>query len=40
LQLKNDHDDFETAAIQLCELIAQRDKRIGKKTRKAAELTL
>jgi hypothetical protein len=39
LQLKEDHDDFETGAIRLCELISQRDKRIGKETRKAAELT-
>jgi hypothetical protein len=39
LQLKDDHDDFETAAIKICELISHRDKRIGKETRKAAELT-
>ncbi len=39
LQLKDDHDDFETAAIRICELICQRDKRIGKETAKAAELT-
>ena len=39
LQLKDDHDDFETAAIRICGLISHRDKRIGKETRKAAELT-
>ena len=39
LQLKDNHDDFETAAIRICELISERDKRIGKETRKAAELT-
>jgi hypothetical protein len=39
LLLSDGRDDFETAAIQLCELISQRDKRIGKPTAKAAELT-
>jgi protein-tyrosine phosphatase len=39
LLLSDDHDDFETAAIQLCDLVARRDKRIGKATKKAAELT-
>lgn len=39
LQLKDDHDDFEEAAIALCELISRRDKRIGKPTTKAAQLT-
>ncbi|MEO5685377.1 MAG: hypothetical protein ABIQ88_22205 [Chitinophagaceae bacterium] len=39
LQLKDDHDDFETTAIRICELISHRDKRIGKETPKAAELT-
>ncbi len=39
LQLKDDHDDFETAAIRICDLISHRDKRIGKETPKAAELT-
>ncbi|GAB2974862.1 hypothetical protein GCM10027049_06610 [Mucilaginibacter puniceus] len=39
LQLKDGHDDFESAAIQICELITKRDKRIGKATPKAAELT-
>ena len=39
LLLSDDHDDFETAAIRLCELVSQRDKRIGKVTAKAIELT-
>jgi len=39
LLLQDGHDDFEDAAIAICELIAQRDKRIGKATVKAAELT-
>ena len=39
LLLSDDHDDFETAAIQLCELVSHRDKRIGKETAKAIELT-
>ncbi|HEY0245411.1 MAG TPA: hypothetical protein VGC01_07620 [Mucilaginibacter sp.] len=39
LQLKDDHDDFEEAAIRICELISHRDKRIGKATLKAAQLT-
>ncbi|MFT3933973.1 MAG: hypothetical protein QM726_10190 [Chitinophagaceae bacterium] len=39
LHLKDDHDDFETAAIRICELIASRDKRIGRETPKAAALT-
>ncbi|CAN5203016.1 hypothetical protein BH09BAC6_BH09BAC6_34130 [soil metagenome] len=39
LQLKDGHDDFEEAAISICELISQRDKRIGKSTPKAIELT-
>jgi hypothetical protein len=36
--IKDDHDDFETAAIQVCELIAHGDKRIGKETKARAEL--
>lgn len=36
--LKYDHDDFESAAIQVCELISHGDKRIGKETKKGAEL--
>ena len=39
LQLKDDHDDFETAAIHICNLITKRDKRIGKETPKAIEIT-
>jgi hypothetical protein len=39
LQLKDDHDDFEEAAIRICDLILHRDKRIGKATPKAAQLT-
>lgn len=39
LQLRDGHDDFEEAAIQICELISQRDKRIGKATKKAAQFT-
>lgn len=39
LQLKDDHEDFEEAAIALCECVARRDKRIGKPTAKAALLT-
>jgi hypothetical protein len=38
LLLSDEHEDFETAAIQLCELISRRDNRIGKATTKAAEL--
>jgi hypothetical protein len=38
LLLSGDHEDFETAAIRICELISHRDKRIGKATRKAIEL--
>lgn len=39
LQLKDDHEDFEEASIALCELVSRRDKRIGKATPKAAQLT-
>ncbi|TSJ38887.1 hypothetical protein FO440_20520 [Mucilaginibacter corticis] len=39
LQLKDGHEDFEEAAIALCELVTRRDKRIGKETKKAALLT-
>jgi len=38
LLLSPDHDDFETAAMQICDLISHRDKRIGKATKKAAQL--
>jgi len=39
LQLPDGHDDFEEAAIALCELISRRDKRIGKTTPKAIQFT-
>ena len=39
LQLKDDHEDFEEAAIAICELVSRHDKRIGKATAKAAQLT-
>ncbi len=39
LQLKDDHEDFEEAAIALCELVSHRDKRIGKTTPKAIQFT-
>ncbi|MGY3212830.1 hypothetical protein [Mucilaginibacter sp. HD30] len=32
LLLSDNHDDFESAAIQLCELVSRKDKRIGKVT--------
>lgn len=32
LQLSNDDDDFENAAIRLCELVSRKDERIGKLT--------
>lgn len=35
LLLSDVHDDFESAAIQLCELVSQKDKRIGKITPKS-----
>ncbi|MES2332532.1 MAG: hypothetical protein V4539_23195 [Bacteroidota bacterium] len=35
LLLKEDHDDFETAAGTVCELILNRDKRIGRVTKKS-----
>jgi len=33
--IREDHDDFETAAIKVCELISHGDPRIGKLTEKA-----
>lgn len=39
LQLKDGQEDFEEAAVALCELIARRDPRIGKPTAKAVQLT-
>jgi len=39
LLLNDEHEDFEEAAIVLCGLVSGRDKRIGKPTAKAAQLT-
>ena len=33
--IREDHDDFEAAAIKVCELISHGDPRIGKLTEKA-----
>lgn len=38
LLLSDNHDDFEKAATQLCELVSQKDKRIGKVTTKSAAI--
>jgi hypothetical protein len=38
LLLSDSHDDFEISAIQLCELVSRRDKRIGKVTPKSAAM--
>jgi hypothetical protein len=38
LLLSDTHDDFEEAAINICELISHRDKRIGKTTPKSLSL--
>ena len=38
LLLSDSHDDFESAAIQLCELISRKDQRIGKVTPKSIAL--
>jgi hypothetical protein len=38
LLLSDSHDDFETAAIQLCELVSRKDKRVGKVTPKSAAM--
>jgi hypothetical protein len=35
LLLSEDHDDFESAAGAVCELISNRDKRIGRVTKKS-----
>ena len=35
LFLPEDHDDFESAAGAVCELISDRDKRIGRVTKKS-----
>ncbi|MDN3551237.1 hypothetical protein [Mucilaginibacter aquaedulcis] len=39
LQLKDGHEDFEAAAIALCELVTRRDPRVGKPTAKAVLFT-
>ena len=39
LLLPADQEDFEEAAIAICELVSRRDKRIGKTTPKAVQLT-
>ncbi|QHS56463.1 hypothetical protein GWR56_13280 [Mucilaginibacter sp. 14171R-50] len=39
LLLQAGHEDFEEAAIAVCELVSNRDKRIGKTTPKAVQLT-
>jgi hypothetical protein len=36
--LKHDHDEFEEAAIKICELISRGDKRIGRETKAGATL--
>jgi len=38
LLLNDKHEDFESAAIQLCELVTHKDKRIGKVTPASAAL--
>ncbi len=38
LLLSDKHDDFESIAIQLCELVSQKDPRIGKVTPASAAL--
>jgi hypothetical protein len=38
LLLSEGHDDFETAAITISELITKRDPRIGRTTPKSAQL--
>ncbi len=35
LLLNDQHDDFESAAIAICELIAKKDMRIGRSTPKS-----
>jgi hypothetical protein len=32
LLLSDSHDNFESAAILLCELVSRKDKRVGKVT--------
>ncbi|AYL96706.1 hypothetical protein HYN43_015980 [Mucilaginibacter celer] len=38
LLLSDSHDEFENAAIQLCQLVVNRDERIGKVTPLSAAL--
>ena len=38
LLLSDEHEDFESSAIQLCGLVACKDQRIGKVTPKSTEL--
>lgn len=38
LLLSERHDDFETAAVQICSLVAAKDERIGKVTPGSAAL--
>lgn len=38
LLLSGDHEDFESAASQLCELVSAKDPRIGKVTPKSTAL--
>jgi len=40
LLLNDSHDDFESAAITLCELVLRKDKRIGKVTPKSASVSV
>ena len=36
--IREDHEDFESAVIRICELISHGDQRIGRITKGAAEL--
>ncbi|WP_139367227.1 hypothetical protein [Sediminibacterium ginsengisoli] len=38
LLLSEEHDDFERAAAEVCELISKRDKKIGRVTKKSQSL--
>ena len=38
LLLSDQHDDFESAAVRICQLVASKDPRIGKVTPKSAAL--
>jgi hypothetical protein len=39
LLLSDEHEDFEAAAIMVCELVSRKDQRIGKVTPKSKLLT-